>query len=357
MELGQPSGKAEGRRNMWAAPLGCCLLTPHPFTSWVFFPPRRPDSSYWLLSTKCLQPHPGKDFPWLHLPNCVPHSSSAGVSDQAGHTLWFGRPGWRPTDPDIQEGSALPMGLLGGEREVASDSERPLAESETFHTTTAPRRLSPRVMGPRMKKEEAGRQPLGRVLRQSAVHCVASRRIYAHQPSLGLTHASKRFNPVIKTGQQNSQKGQQSKALRSANRLRALYGLRSQGQGQGQVQRRGLVQGMQVVCQSFNQTGQDSGGSVSRRHERPNGKLRQDQMSRGSREAAGGWAGRGSVQCGRSKQTQLDIRLPTQPWTAREFAEQQCVICRNGKHAILQDSGGLACCAIHGVAKHWTPLS
>lgn len=57
--------------------------------------------------------------------------------------------------------------------------------------------------------------------------------------------------------------------------------------------------------------------------ERPNGKLRQDQVSRGSRATVGGQAEECPVW--RSKQTQLDIELPHSALDKlEEFAEPQC---------------------------------
>ena len=113
--------------------------------------------------------------------------------------------------------------------------------------------------------------------------------------------------------------------------------------GQGQVPERGPVQN-QVVCQSFSQTGQDSEEALfPGRHERPNGKVRQDQVSRGSGATVGGQAEECPVW--RSKETQLDIELPHSALDKlKNSLNCSVLICEMENIPILQIQGGLACC-------------
>ena len=159
--------------------------SPTPFCPWVFLPslPRRPGSSCQLLSTKCLQPHP-PERPFQTTSPTHLHLSSA-VSDQ----VWCPPPeqGWPgySTDPDIQAGLALPMGLLGGERR-SGVRLRTWWLNQKLPLSWLPQAQPPRAMGPRMKRKRLARQPLGGAL--GAVVCCHTASIQentAHQPSLG----------------------------------------------------------------------------------------------------------------------------------------------------------------------------
>ena len=175
---------------------------------------------------------------------------------------------------------------------------------------------------------------------------------------------SKRFNPVAGPSQQeNGQKGQhqhgsgdqpidhqpidhQSKDRRGPWALRGPQGPgdRDRSQREGLPSIRWWVRAS-VRLDRIQERFCPQGGS-----ERPNGKLRQDQVSRGSGDTVGGQAEECPVW--RSKQTQLDIQLPHSALDKLEnFLNLGVLICEMENIPILQIQGGLACCSPWGCKK------